>query len=59
MTLCIIQARMGVKRFPGKALKKLTNLMVTIEWVFKRVKKSKHINKIVLSTTKLKKDFNL
>ena len=57
-TLCIIQARMGSKRFRGKALKKLTNLMV-IEWVLKRVKKSKHINKIVLATTKLKEDLKL
>ena len=56
--LCIIQARMGSKRFPGKALKKLSDLS-TIEWVFKRVKKSKKINKIVLSTTKLKKDLQL
>ena len=57
-TLCIIQARMGSKRFRGKALKKLTNLMV-IEWVLKRVKKSKHINKIVLATTKLNEDLKL
>ena len=49
---------MGSKRFPGKALKKLSDLS-TIEWVFKRVKKSKKINKIVLSTTKLKKDLQL
>ena len=29
---------------------------MVIEWVLKRVKKSKHINKIVLATTKLKED---
>ena len=57
-TLCIIQARAGSTRFPGKTLKKLSNLMV-IEWVLKRVKKSKRINKIVLATTKLKEDLKL
>lgn len=57
-TLCIIQARMGSTRLPGKALKKLSNLMV-IEWVLKRVKKSKNINKIILATTKLKEDLKL
>ena len=29
---------------------------MVIEWVLKRVKKSKRINKIVLATTKLKED---
>ena len=32
---------------------------MVIEWVLKRVKKSKHINKIVLATTKLKEDLKL
>lgn len=49
---------MGSTRLPGKALKKLSNLMV-IEWVLKRVKKSKNINKIILATTKLKEDLKL
>ncbi len=50
MIVAIIQARMGSKRLPGK-----TNLpfgdSTVIEYLLKRVKKSKKINKIVLATT--------
>ena len=56
--LCIIQARTGSRRLPGKVLKKLSNLTL-LEWVIKRVKKSKKIDKIVLATSNLKADIQL
>ena len=51
----IIQARMGSTRLPGKVLKKYkdkTPLCILID----RLKKIEKINKIIISTTKLKKD---
>ena len=51
----IIQARMGSKRLPGKSLKKISNKRI-IDWVIKRIKKSRKIRKIILATTKSKKD---
>ena len=57
-TICIVQARMGSSRFPEKAIKKISRFML-IEWVLKRVKKSKKIKKIVLATTNLKQDDKL
>jgi len=57
-TLCIIQARIGSSRFPGKMTKKIANLMI-IDWVIKRVKKSKKLKKIILATSKLKADDKL
>ena len=46
---------MGSERFPGKVLKKISDVSL-IEWVIRRVKKSKKIKKIILATTKNKKD---
>jgi len=51
----IVQARMGSERFPGKMLEKISDLSL-IEWVIKRVKKSKKIKKIILATTSNKND---
>ena len=51
----IIQARMGSSRYPGKVLKKISNISL-IEWVIKRVKNSKKIKKIILATTSNKVD---
>ena len=51
----IVQARMGSERFPGKVLKKISDVSL-IEWVIRRVKKSRKIKKIILATTKNKKD---
>ena len=51
----IVQARMGSERFPGKMLKKISDVSL-IEWVIRRVKKSRKIKKIILATTKNKKD---
>ncbi|MFH1662267.1 MAG: Gfo/Idh/MocA family oxidoreductase [Candidatus Falkowbacteria bacterium] len=48
--LCIIQARMGAARLPGKVLKKVDN-MTLLEYEINRVKKSKKISKIVVATS--------
>ena len=54
-TVLIIQARMGSLRLPNKMMKKISNLSL-IEWVVKRVKKTKKLKKIIIATTKNKKD---
>ncbi len=46
---------MGSHRLPGKILKKIADKSL-LDWVIKRVKKSKKIKKIILATTKNKKD---
>ena len=46
----IIQARMGSSRFPSKMSKNLCGYPI-IDWVIRRIKKSKHINKIFLATS--------
>ena len=46
----IIQARTGSTRLPKKMIKKLGNEKV-IEWVIKRLKKSKKLNQIILATS--------
>jgi spore coat polysaccharide biosynthesis protein SpsF len=51
----IIQARMGSKRLPGKVLRAYKNL-TPLEILCKRLKKIKKISKIIVATTKEKKD---
>lgn len=53
--LCIIQARIGSTRLPGKVLKKV-NGVTLLEYEIKRVKKSKKINKIIIATSDKKAD---
>ena len=60
--LCIIQARMGATRFPGKVLKKVNGLTL-LEYEINRVKQAKKIDhrpggtgKIVIATTNKKAD---
>jgi len=48
----IIQARMGSKRFPKKMLSKIGRYTL-IEWVLRRVIKSKKLDKIILATSNL------
>lgn len=48
--LCIIQARMGSTRLPGKVLLKIKGKPL-LEYLIKRVKLSKKIDKIVIATT--------
>ena len=51
--IAIIQSRTGSKRLKNKALLKLGNYSI-LEWVIRRVKKSKNLDQIILATTKKK-----
>ena len=57
MTLgCIIQARMGSGRLPGKVMLKVDDNLTILEYVVSQVNKSKLVEKIVIATTSLKED---
>ncbi len=56
--LCLVQARSSSKRFPKKILVKVGNKTI-IERVISRVKKSKKISKIIVTTSKNKTDDKL
>jgi spore coat polysaccharide biosynthesis protein SpsF len=51
--ICIIQARVNSQRLKNKMLKKINKEMI-IEWVIKRCKKIKNVNKVVLAIPKKK-----
>lgn len=53
--VCIVQARMGSTRLPGKVLKKICGKTV-LEHDIDRLKRVKNINSIVIATTTLGKD---
>lgn len=53
--LCIIQARMGSTRLPGKVLLKVRGIAL-LEYEIKRVEQAKKIGKIVVATTVKKQD---
>lgn len=53
--VCVIQCRIGSTRLKKKSLKKLGDYSI-IEWVVRRVKKSKKINEFYLATTKKNED---
>tara|TARA_B100000035_G_C21036828_1_gene571516 strand:+ start:6319 stop:7020 length:702 start_codon:yes stop_codon:yes gene_type:complete len=53
--VAIIQARTGSKRFPRKVLKNISNKPL-IGWVLSRTKRTKKLTKIILATTRHKKD---
>ena len=55
MNIAIIQSRMGSQRLPGKMTCKIGNYRL-IDWVIRRLKKSKSIHKIILATSNKKKD---
>ena len=56
--IAIVQTRLNSIRFPGKALKKI-NGTTTIELLYKRLKKSKQIDDIVIATSKNRKNSKL
>ena len=58
MIVCIIQARMGSTRLPGKALKKIGG-MTALEHVIRRVKLAEMPDKIVLATPDTPEDHQL
>ena len=53
---CIIQARMGSSRLPGKVLKELEEGKSILFYLLKQIKHSKFIDKIVIATTDLNED---
>ena len=53
---CIVQARMGSTRLPGKVLMKIENNHTMIDFVINQLKFSKNINKIIVATTTLSED---
>ena len=53
--IAIVQARSDSSRFPRKVLKKINGQEI-IKIIFKRLKKSKKIDKVILATTKKKSD---
>ena len=55
IVLCMIQARMDGKRFPGKVLKNINGIPI-ISFIIKRASKAKVISKIIVVTSKNKKD---
>ncbi len=56
MIMCIIQARMGSSRLPGKVMKKVDNSNVILDYVIKQLKSSKIIENFIVATTDLKED---
>ncbi len=53
---CIVQARMGSSRLPGKTLMKLENKNTVLDYVISQLSYNKLIDKIVIATTDLKED---
>lgn len=53
---CIIQARMGSSRFPGKVMQKIDNDNTVLDYVIKQVQSAKNIEKIIVATTNLTED---
>jgi spore coat polysaccharide biosynthesis protein SpsF (cytidylyltransferase family) len=52
--ILVVQARTGSKRFPGKVLKKISNLPLVL-LILKRLSFSKEVKAIVLATSKKKR----
>ncbi len=50
--LCIVQARMGSERLPGKVMKEIKGQPM-ISYTLNSLKKSKYIDEIVLATSTL------
>ena len=53
---CIIQARMGSSRLPGKTMMKIDEQNPLLYYVIKQIQFSKLIDKIVVATTELSED---
>ena len=53
--ICIVQARMGSTRLPGKILLKIKDKPI-LSYVIERLKLCKELNNIVISTTKSNRD---
>ena len=53
---CIIQARMGSTRLPGKVMQKIDSTSTVLDYVINQIRFSKRINKIIVATTTLPED---
>lgn len=53
---CIIQARMGSSRLPGKVMRKIDDSGTVLDYVIKQLQSSKKIEKIIVATTDLVED---
>jgi spore coat polysaccharide biosynthesis protein SpsF len=53
--VCIVQARMGSTRFPGKVLQEINGKPI-LDYVFERLSKAQHIDTLVLATSTNKND---
>ena len=53
---CIVQARMGSSRLPGKTLMKIDDKNTVLDFVINQLSYSKMIDKIIIATTNLKGD---
>lgn len=53
---CIIQARMGSSRLPGKVMERIFGESTVLDFVLSQLSYSKKIEKIVVATTDLKED---
>jgi len=53
---CIIQARMGSSRLPGKVLKRINDQVPMLKFQLEQLKFSKQIEKIIIATTTLESD---
>ena len=51
-TICVIQGRLGSKRFPNKILKPIAKNLSVIQFLIRRINKSKKIDKIIFATSK-------
>ena len=56
MNGCIIQARMGSTRLPGKVMKLLDDKNPSLQYTINQLKNSLNLNKIIVATTELKED---
>ena len=53
---CIIQARMGSTRLPGKVMMKVDKTNTVLSYLISQLKNSKKIDKIIIATTDLQED---
>ena len=53
---CVIQARMGSSRLPGKVMSKANNENTVLDYLINQLRYSKHIRKIIVATTTNKQD---
>ena len=54
---CIIQARMGSTRLPGKVMMKVDKTNTILSHVINQLKNSKKIDRIIIATTDLQEDY--